>query len=114
MTRAERACQIWSILAWAARNRQVLTYNHISKLIGVPTAGIGGLLGPIQAYCFQTRIPPLTALVVQQETGIPGAGFTGVNASQIAQAQMEVFEFDWLDHGNPQAEKLELAMQASM
>jgi alkylated DNA nucleotide flippase Atl1 len=40
MNRSERACQIWGILAWSAKCRQILTYGHLSKLIGVPSAGL--------------------------------------------------------------------------
>jgi hypothetical protein len=111
MTRSERACQIWGILAWAARNRQSMTYGHLGKLIGVPNAGLGQLLEPIQSFCILERLPPLTVLVVQQDTGLPGSGFTGAPASELAQAQMEVFEYDWLDQGNPQPEKLEAAVR---
>jgi len=111
MKRSERACQIWGILAWAARNRQSMTYGHLSKLIGVPPAGLGQLLEPIQSYCILETIPPLTILVVQQETGLPGSGFTGANAQEFGKTQIDVFEFDWLDHGNPQPERLEEAVQ---
>jgi len=111
VTKSERACQIWAILAWAANNRQSMTYGHLSKLIGVPTAGLGQLLEPIQSFCILKKLPPLTILVVQQDTGFPGSGFTGAKASEFAKAQMEVFEFDWLDFGNPQPEKFEQAVQ---
>jgi len=37
----ERAAQIWSVLAWAATSRQVLTYRILGKLIGVPARGLG-------------------------------------------------------------------------
>ena len=111
MTRSERACQIWGILAWAAKNKQSMTYGHLSKLIGVPTAGLGQLLEPIQSFCILEKLPPLTILVVQQDSGLPGSGFTGAKASEFAKAQMEVFEFGWLDYGNPQPEKLEQAVQ---
>jgi len=79
MTRSERACQIWGILAWAARNRQSLTYAHLSKLIGVPAAGLGKLLEPIQSFCLLKRLPPLTILVVKKSTGL-----TSPNNSTIA------------------------------
>ena len=111
MTRSERACQIWGILAWAAKNRQTMTYGHLSKLIGVPSAGLGQLLEPIQSFCILEKLPPLTILVLQQDSGLPGSGFTGAKASEYAKAQMEVFECDWLDYGNPQTEKLEQAVQ---
>ncbi len=111
MTRSERAAQIWAVLAWAAKNRQTLTYGQVASLIGVPTAGIGQLLEPIQSYCLVSELPPLTILVVQQDSGLPGSGFTGATASEFGKAQMEVFAFDWLKHGNPQPEKLEEAVQ---
>ena len=111
MTISQRASQIWAVLAWAAKNRQSLTYDHLSKLIGVPRAGLGKLLEPIQSYCLLENLPPLTILVVQQEFGVPGTGFTGTNAAEYAKAYMKVYEFDWLEHGNPQPEKLEEAVQ---
>lgn len=110
MTRSERASQIWGILAWAAKNRQSLTYSQVSALIGVPRAGLGQLLEPIQSYCIINKLPPLTVLVVQQESGLPGAGFTGASAGDLAKAQMSVYSQDWLAHGNPQPEKLEAAV----
>ena len=110
MTRSERASQIWAVLAWAAKNRQMLTCGHLSKLIGVPTAGLGQLLEPIQSYCLLEKLPPLTILVVQQDSGLPGAGFTGTNTAEYAKAYMEVFKYDWLEHDNPQAESLEQAV----
>src|SRR3546814_16329686 len=106
MTRSERASQIWAVLAWAAKNRQSLTYTQVSALIGVPRAGLGQLLEPIQSYCIINNLPPLTVLVVQQESGLPGSGFTGASAGDLAKAQMSVFSQDWLAHGNPKPEKL--------
>lgn len=81
MTKSERACQVWGILAWAAKSRQSMTYGHLSKLIGVPKAGLGKLLEPIQSFCIQEEFPALAILVVQQ-----GSGFTGAEASVYAKA----------------------------
>ena len=36
MTRAERAEQLWSVLALAATSRQVLTYDIVVRLTGLP------------------------------------------------------------------------------
>jgi hypothetical protein len=110
MKRAERASQIWAVLAWAAKSRQSLTYGQLGKLIGVPTAGLGQLLEPIQSYCLIKGLPPLTVLVVQQQSGLPGHGFTGASATDFASAQAAVFGFDWLEHGNPQPDILEVAV----
>ena len=49
-----------------------MTYGMLAKLIGVPAAALGKLLEPIQSYCIVERLPPLTILVVRQETGLPG------------------------------------------
>lgn len=103
----ERAVQIWAVLAWAAHNRQALTYDIVSKLIGVPRQGLGQLLEPIQSYCLINRLPPLTILVVRGDTGLPGVGF--VAAQDIPRTQLEVFSFDWLEHGAPSPEQLEEA-----
>lgn len=112
MNRFQRATQIWSVLAWAAKNRQSLTYTHLGKLTGVPNAGLGQLLEPIQSYCMTQDLPSLTVLVVQQESGMPGSGFTGATAPEFAKAQADVFAFDWLAHGNPGEEKFEVAVKA--
>lgn len=109
MKREERACQIWSVLAWAARNRQTLTYAQVSRLVGVPAFAMGGMLEPIQSYCLDQKLPPLTILVVNQETGLPGAGFTAASASDLAKQQTGVFAFDWLEHGCPKPEVLKEA-----
>ncbi len=74
-------------------------------------AGLGQLLEPIQSCCLVHDLPPLTILVVQQDTGIPGSGFTGASASELVRAQAAVFAQDWLEHGNPQPEKLASAAQ---
>ncbi len=110
MTKSERASQIWAVLAWAAKNRQAMTYSHLAKLIGVPTAGLGQLLEPIQSYCLLNNLPPLTILVVQQDSGLPGIGFTGANMDEYAKKYIEVYGYDWLEHGNPQPEELEKAV----
>jgi hypothetical protein len=107
MTRFERSVQIWSVLALAAHNRQVLTYSMIAKLIGVARFGLKQCLEPIQSYCLLHNLQPLTVLVVSEKTGMPGVGF--IAAQDIPRAQQEVFKFDWLAHGAPPPEDFERA-----
>jgi hypothetical protein len=95
----ERSAQLWSVLALAARSRQVLTYDLTGRLIGVPRAALGQLLEPIQSYCLIQELPPLTALVVSAETGLPGAGF--IAAADVPRVQQRVFAYDWVQHGCP-------------
>lgn len=105
---AERAAQIWPVLLLAAKNQQILTYDTVSKLIGVPRPGLGKLLEPIQSYCMLKKLPPLTILVVSEETGMPGKGF--IAAQDIPKTQMVVFAFDWLNQVTPSPEELKNAV----
>jgi hypothetical protein len=109
MTTSERATQIWSILALASRNRQVLTYNLVAKLTGVAQVGLGQCLEPIQSYCLLKELHPLTILVVSEKSGMPGVGF--VAAQDIPRTQQLVFSFDWVAHGCPSPEEFERAVR---
>lgn len=109
MTRSERASQIWAVLAWCATHRQNITYGQLAQATGTFIGGLGQLLEPIQSFCLFNSLPPLTVLVVQQESGLPGSGFTGATATDLASAQAKVFSFNWLEHGNPGVERLEEA-----
>src|SRR5687768_18582462 len=104
MRREERAQQLWSLLAWAATNRQILTYSIIAKLTGVPPVSIGDFLRPIQQFCIENDLPALTSIVVQEESGIPGEGF--IAAEDVPAAQAEVFQHSWLETAAPSAEQL--------
>lgn len=101
MKATERAVQIWPVLALAARNHQLLTYDILGQLIGVPRQGLGQLLEPIQSYCLLNKLPPLSALVVSSQTGMPSAGF--IAAHDVPAAQMEIFNFDWAKSPCPTA-----------
>ena len=107
MKRSERASQIWPVLVLCAKQRQVLTYDLIGKLIGVPRHGLGQLLEPIQSYCLLNDLPPLSSLVVGSQTGMPGEGF--IAAADLPAAQAKVFAWPWLEHSPPNAEDLESA-----
>jgi hypothetical protein len=109
MSVVERAHQIWPVLAWAARNRQVITYAILGKLIGVPQYALGQLLEPIQSYCLLNELPPLTILVVKHQTGMPGVGF--IAAQDIPKTLVKVFDHDWLEHGCPTVEEFEDAVR---
>ena len=79
MTASVRAALSWPVLAWAATDGQMLTYGILGKLIGVPARGLGHLLDSIQAYCVKHDLPPLTALVVDADSGMPGTGFNAAS-----------------------------------
>jgi hypothetical protein len=57
------------------------------------------MLAPIQDYCVSHQLPPLTILVVSEDTGLPGVGF--IAAADIPRNQALVFSRDWLATGSP-------------
>ena len=107
MTRFERATQIWSILAFAARCRQVLNYGILSRMTGILPHHLGQFLEPVQFYCLVHELPPLTAIVVQESTGVPGVGFSA--SENVPLSQMRVFEEEWWGRQIPTAQEFEEA-----
>jgi len=105
VNRYERAAQIWPLLTLCASHRQVLTYDLLGKLVGVPRQGLGQLLEPIQSWCIKYDNPALTSLVVSDKTGLPGEGF--IAAADVPAEQAAVFRWEWLDSTPPTAEELE-------
>ena len=73
MTRAERGRLPWQVLAAAADNRRVLTYSLLADAIGMGPGTLSQVLGCIMHLCQQRGSPPLTVLVMNKETGLPGA-----------------------------------------
>jgi hypothetical protein len=102
MTTKERAVQLWSLLVLSAQHRQILSYATVERLTGIDRQGIGKILEPIQDYCKRKKLPPLTVLVVKEETGLPGEGFT--EGAEGATAR--VFVFNWFKNPAPQPEEL--------
>ena len=109
MTVAERAVQMWPILALAARHRQTLTHEIVGQLTGLPAPGVGKCLDPVQSYCRVHELPPLTVLVVSKRDGTPGSGFTA--AENVPAAQANVYNHDWSKDGCPSREEFEQAVR---
>jgi len=106
-TRPDRAAQIWLILISAAHNRQILTYGILADMLDYKGAGVlAATLGHIMFYCREEKLPPLTVLVVNQETGLPGEGLTETDLNADRE---QVFDFDWYDIVPPSAEQLAAA-----
>ena len=99
MTREQRSQQLWSILVLAARSRQILTYEMIAQACGIPAPSIGDFLRPIQQFCTEHELPPLTSIVVNKSTGMPGEGF--IAAHDVPRAHIDVFDMDWLEQVAP-------------
>lgn len=91
-----RAQQIWPILTASAHNRQIITYKKLAKLIGVGGPGVlgKGPLDRIAYYCIQNDLPPLTSLVVNEKTGLPG---NGIPVKKSATQREAVYNHSWFN-----------------
>lgn len=107
-THPKRALQIWQILISKAANRQTLTYGMLANLLGFQGAGtLAPILGHIMYYCQQNQLPPLTVIVVNQTTGLPGIGLTTVN--DLHAERENVFNFEWFALYPPSPDELQEA-----
>lgn len=73
VNQTERARLAWQVLIDVSKARRTITYSGLGARIGVHHRAIRYVLGPIQDYCLETRLPPLTILVVNG-SGRPGTG----------------------------------------
>ena len=104
MKNHERAAQVWSVLALAALNRQLVSYEELGKLTGIAQVSLGTSLGMVQSYCVANGLPLLCVLAVGKRTGIPSPGFA--TAENVPAENMKVFSHDWLGMRCPQPEAL--------
>lgn len=110
---AERALQAWIILVGMAMRRETTTYKRLSvKMFGHEAPGVlATILGHIMYFCEQNALPPLTALVVNTETGRPG---DGLNCDEPEAARERIFAYDWYDCYPPKVRQLEEAWEHGM
>lgn len=109
-TRQARAVQVWQILVGAAMSRQTLTYLRLSQMMfGHDAAGVlAQILGHVAYYCSENDLPALTVIVVNNETGEPGADIP-LNAENYDSEREAVYRFDWYDVYPPSEDELEAA-----
>jgi hypothetical protein len=103
-SKASRALQCYLILIGCAHRRETTTYKGIAKLLGYekPEGGpgstgagvVGKMVGDLMWWCRQNELPPLTSLIINEETGLPGVGVR-VDLAEVPLAQQKVYEFDW-------------------
>jgi len=95
-TLENRALQIWQILIGFSYERKITTYREIADILGYKGAGtMDRQLGHILHFCAQNKLPPLSVLVVNSETGLPGDGFD--TTGDLHKQREKVFNFDWFD-----------------
>ena len=108
-TLARRAQQAYLVLIGLAHNRQTITYGDLS--VHYMDYGHGGILAAvldrIMRWCALNKLPPLTALVVNQDSGLPGDGLVTVAPENVPAEQYAAFKFNWFAIIPATAEELE-------
>ena len=99
-----RALQTWLILIGKAANRQTLTYGDLAGLLGFDGASVlAHPLDRILCYCEVHELPPLTCLVVNQSTGLPG---DGLQIDNLHSDRERVYNYAWYGLIPPTPEEL--------
>jgi len=107
MTLEQRAQQVWSVLAFAAKEQRVVSYSTLSQLTGFPEPGI--VLQYLDCYCKQHALPPISVIAIDPDTGRPGDEFLR-DVRDLPAQQSRVFLYDWLNHSAPTDEMFKEAM----
>lgn len=100
VNQAQRAFFAWSVLVQQAKNGKEITYKQLGDAIGIHHRAVRFVLGLIQDYCMEEKLPPLTILVINQ-TGMPGGGFIAWDIDNYDEGFRRVVSFNWNDIENP-------------
>ncbi len=97
----QRAFAAWTVLTETALRNAKITYKQIAAAIGIHHRPVKYVLALIQEYCITEGLPPLTILVVNQNSGVPGAGFIGWGHDDLERGFRRVHSYPWQDELNP-------------
>lgn len=95
MKSEQRAYYIWNELIKVAKRQELITYSDLAKNIGCHHRALYYPLGYIQDYCLAEKLPPLTMLVVNKATGLPGDGFIATDTKLFNKTRKEIYAFEW-------------------
>jgi len=100
VNQAERAYRAWPILTKQAQKGETITYKMLGDAICVHHRAVRYVLGLIQDFCLDGKLPPLTILVVNQ-SGKPGGGFIAWDIDNYDEGFSRVTEYNWNLIENP-------------
>lgn len=92
---------VWPVLVDAAAKGITIPYEDVAFLISTNPLSVRLALSPIQDFCLDNHLPPLTALVVGKTSGRPGEGFIAWDADDLPSAYQTIFGFAWDGVINP-------------
>jgi putative restriction endonuclease len=91
----ELASLAWEPLVESAARHHLLTYQDLAQPLGLRGARpVRFALGPIQSLCSERGYPPLTSIVINKQTRLPGQGFIA-GTGKLKEDHDSVFGFDW-------------------
>lgn len=96
----ERAARAWDIIVEQAALRRTITYGDLCHRLGIHHRPARYFLQLIQAYCLETKLPPLTILVVDK-MGQRGSGFIAWDIDNIDEGVRRVYDYNWQNEANP-------------
>ncbi|QFT90839.1 HNH endonuclease [Bacillus sp. THAF10] len=96
--------RIKEVLVSSAVKNQVIEYSRLSREIGgiISPIKLNEPLGEISLRCIKKGFPPLSAIVVNQQTQLPGEGFFTWVASKMG--YIDLPHSEWEDFFNKQKE----------
>lgn len=92
---------VWDILANAASKNETVSYSQIAPIIQTNPLSVSRALGPIQDYCIDNKLPPLTSIVIGKNSKKPGGGFIAWDVDDLEQGQQLVYSYNWQAYQNP-------------
>ncbi len=96
-----RAFNAWNVLNEISSGGKKISYRDLASSIGIHYRALRYVLEPIQCYCLENQLPPLTILVVNRQTDKPGAGFIAWNQNDLKDGLDKVWTFNWANEQNP-------------
>lgn len=101
MTTKDQAVIVWSVLAFAAQEQKVITYERLAGVTGIPRNGFAECLGHIHRYCDRKKLPNLNKLVIGK-LGKPGKGIPfKTSVDDALRAHLQIFAVDWSAKAKP-------------
>ena len=90
---------VFAYLKQCAAQAHTVTYGEVGDQVGLIARGTANPLYYIRDECLKRSFPPLTALVVRKQDGLPGTGLkpnlTKVTTEEWHEMRSQVFAFDW-------------------
>lgn len=83
------------ILVELAKENKVITYGKLGEFVGYNAQNVGRILSPIQNYCIENNLPPITSLVILDDgTGKPSYNYIQ-RYSEYSEDMKRAFNHTW-------------------